>query len=43
MLVLVQYIAETIAREGIHVVVIQPTLLNLLLEEHAQARACEYR
>ena len=30
----VQYIGETISREGIHAVVIQPTLLNLLLDEH---------
>ena len=33
----VQYMAETIAREGIHAVVIQPTLLTLLLDEHASA------
>ena len=31
----VQYIAETIAKETIDAVVIQPTLLNLLLDEHA--------
>jgi len=30
----VQYIAETIAKESIHAIVIQPTLLNLLLDEH---------
>lgn len=30
----VQYMAETIERETIHAVVIQPTLLNLLLDEH---------
>ena len=32
----VQYMAETISREGIHAVVIQPTLLNLLLDESAR-------
>ena len=31
----VQYIAETIAKETIDAVVMQPTLLNLLLDEHA--------
>ena len=31
----VQYIAETIAKETIDAVVIQPTLLNLLLDEQA--------
>lgn len=30
----VQYMAETIEKETIHAVVIQPTLLNILLDEH---------
>lgn len=33
----VQYISETIEKESIHAVVIQPTLLNLLLDEHKGA------
>ena len=33
----VQYMAETIEQETIHAVVIQPTLLNLLLDEQHQA------
>ena len=33
----VQFIAETIERESIHAIVIQPTLLNLLLDEHSNS------
>lgn len=33
----VQYMVETIARETIHALVIQPTLLNLLLDENANS------
>ena len=39
----VQYMAETIAREGIHALVIQPTLLNLLLDEHNNSAAYPLR
>jgi acyl-coenzyme A synthetase/AMP-(fatty) acid ligase len=35
----VQYMAETIEKESIHAVVMQPTLLNLLLDEHKNASA----
>ena len=35
----VQYMSETIEKECIHAVVIQPTLLNLLLDEHKGAPA----
>ena len=38
-----RYIAETISREGIHAVVIQPTLLNLLLDEHGSSHAYPLR
>ena len=38
----VQFIAETIERETIHAVVIQPTLLNLLLDEHNNSTQSSY-
>ena len=39
----VQFIAETIERETIHAVVIQPTLLNLLLDEHTNSASYPLR
>lgn len=39
----VHYMANTIARESIHAVVIQPTLLNLLLDEHTASNTYPLR